>query len=558
MTSMATFDSTDPRILRQALLDEKLISLPESISSIEALIAEGDHVVRLLALDALSRIGKVSDLGSMVNIIRNVDEECILREASEKLVMEMAPSRASELGAFLEDDDPTVRDLFIRIAGANHIRECLGHLIGLLEKVMNGDIDIFQVPVNDIVASVGKMGDSKSVASLEKFMSRCDDNLLKAQIAESIGTIGGSEAVDALVDFTANADEFVALSAIRGLGSCKDEKALPVLVRLLTNDSPVLRNGASDALVLFGLQSIPVLVEALESSDDDFVILSSNTLGFIGLQEAINPLSKLFFHESSNIRYAAIEAVGKIGGPKAIVKLSTALMDTSEQVKIAAIQSFESIGDSRILPNLLKHVDDSKGVKFAVLSAAIGLGGYEHLKELMERQDIREAMAEVIHEKSQEHPISEVEQEIAAIFDLSVRDKMGQVLELVRSRDSKEGRILVVDDSRAMRSYVNSLIKERYDTVLAQDGQEALEIFNDNFGAFDFILTDMNMPRMDGISLVKAVREQNPIIPIVMLTTESDEKDKEQGFSAGVNNYLTKPFKPDELTSMIDSLIRKE
>jgi len=559
MTSKkAALDSSDLRSVRQALLDEKIVNLPESGSRIQQLISQGDHVIRLLALDALSRRGSIENLDSLVEIIRNQDEECIIREASEKLVMEMAPSHVGELGAFLDHEDPTVRDLFIRIAGANHITQCLGHLVRLLEKVMSGELDVFQVPVNDIIASVGKMGDSTTVPALVRFMSFSDDNLLKAQIAESLGAIGGNEAVDALVGFTENADEFVALSAIRGLGTCGDEKALPVLVNILNNDSPVLRNGASDSLVIFAERAIPVLVEAIESSDDDLVILASNTLGFIGLAEAINPLSKLFFHDSSNVRYAAIEAVGKIGGAKAIVKLSTALMDSSEQVKIAAIQSFENIGDSRILPNLLKHVDDSKGVKFAVLSAVIGLKGYDHIQELIARQDIREAMAEVIHEKSQEHPIAEVEKEIEAIADATIREAMNQVLELVRSRDSKEGRILVVDDSRAMRSYVNSLIKERYDTVLAQDGQEALEIFNDCFGAFDFILTDMNMPRMDGISLVKAVREQNPMIPIVMLTTESDEKDKEQGFAAGVNDYLTKPFKPEELTAKIDSLIRKE
>lgn len=336
----------------------------------------------------------------------------------------------------------------------------------------------------------------------------------------------------------------------------KCNAAVPQLVDLLGNDSPAIRNCASDALVKMGLEGVNALIEKLSSDDEDLCILSCNILGFIGAKDAVSPLSNLFFHSNSNIRYAAIEAVGKIGGVRAIVKLSSALADSSEQVKIAAIESFKLIGDVRIVGNLLQLVDESPRIKFAVLDAVVGLKGYDGLLPLVGRPEILDTIVEVLHQGRTVTSIDAVEKEISAVKDLKLREWLLKAVDRCRDISDKAGKILVVDDSRAMRSYVYSLIKDKYDAVLACDGMEGLEIFN-AVENFDFILTDMNMPRMDGISMVRAIRNFNPFIPIVMLTTESEEMDKEQGFSAGVNDYMTKPFQPEELFSKIESIIGK-
>ena len=118
-------------------------------------------------------------------------------------------------------------------------------------------------------------------------------------------------------------------------------------------------------------------------------------------------------------------------------------------------------------------------------------------------------------------------------------------------------RILVVDDSSTVRKLIiNILSKENYETVEAVDGVDALEKLSQN--DVDLVIADLNMPRMNGLELIKTIR-QDPLyadIPIVMLTTEGSAEDKKRGFEAGANVYLVKPAPPSMILYKIGSLLR--
>ncbi|HMN77887.1 MAG TPA: response regulator [Burkholderiaceae bacterium] len=117
--------------------------------------------------------------------------------------------------------------------------------------------------------------------------------------------------------------------------------------------------------------------------------------------------------------------------------------------------------------------------------------------------------------------------------------------------------ILAVDDSASMRQMVSFTLKSAgYQVVEAVDGQDAWEksVGRD----FDLVLTDQNMPRLDGIGLTKKLRE-NPkfkATPILILTTESSEQMKQAGRSAGATGWLVKPFDPSKLIEVIRKVIR--
>lgn len=108
-------------------------------------------------------------------------------------------------------------------------------------------------------------------------------------------------------------------------------------------------------------------------------------------------------------------------------------------------------------------------------------------------------------------------------------------------------RILVVDDSTTMRRIIGNVLtqigisSEDYDD--AKDGVEALKLTNKN--TYDLILTDWNMPNMDGLTFVKKLREPSSLYvntPIVMITTEGGKSEVITALKAGVNNYIVKPF----------------
>jgi two-component system chemotaxis response regulator CheY len=116
--------------------------------------------------------------------------------------------------------------------------------------------------------------------------------------------------------------------------------------------------------------------------------------------------------------------------------------------------------------------------------------------------------------------------------------------------------ILIVDDSASVRQVVGiSLRQAGYDVIEGTDGKDALTKLKGQ--KVHLIISDVNMPNMDGISMVKAVKEMPAykFTPIVMLTTESQEEKKRQGQAAGAKAWVVKPFKPDQLLAVVQKLV---
>jgi two-component system, chemotaxis family, chemotaxis protein CheY len=118
-------------------------------------------------------------------------------------------------------------------------------------------------------------------------------------------------------------------------------------------------------------------------------------------------------------------------------------------------------------------------------------------------------------------------------------------------------RILTVDDSASIRQMVNfTLCKAGYEVVEAVDGKDGLDKLN--AAKFDLIITDLNMPNLDGIQLIAAVRKLTgyTFIPIIMLTTESQAEKKDAGRKAGATGWIVKPFNADQLVSVVQKLVK--
>lgn len=115
--------------------------------------------------------------------------------------------------------------------------------------------------------------------------------------------------------------------------------------------------------------------------------------------------------------------------------------------------------------------------------------------------------------------------------------------------------ILAVDDSASMRAVVRFTLEAAgYKALEASDGEEALKKLSRDVR---LVLTDLNMPHMDGIELVKQIRA-NPAfrgLPIVILTTESQEMRKQAGRAAGATAWIVKPFKPEQLLAVVKKVL---
>ena len=117
-------------------------------------------------------------------------------------------------------------------------------------------------------------------------------------------------------------------------------------------------------------------------------------------------------------------------------------------------------------------------------------------------------------------------------------------------------RILVVDDEARMRKLVKDfLTKNNMDVVEAADGEEAITIFFQEKN-FDLVILDVMMPKMDGWEVLKTIREYSQV-PVIMLTAKGEEQDEMQGFAAGADDYVTKPFSPKLLVARIEAILRR-
>jgi two-component system, chemotaxis family, chemotaxis protein CheY len=116
-------------------------------------------------------------------------------------------------------------------------------------------------------------------------------------------------------------------------------------------------------------------------------------------------------------------------------------------------------------------------------------------------------------------------------------------------------RTLVADDSGTMRKIIlRSLNAVGITSVVeAADGSQAVDLFKP--GQFDLVLTDWNMPGKTGVEVTKAIREQDPKVPILMITTEAEKARVIQAIQAGVTDYLVKPFTPDTLREKLGKYV---
>lgn len=119
-------------------------------------------------------------------------------------------------------------------------------------------------------------------------------------------------------------------------------------------------------------------------------------------------------------------------------------------------------------------------------------------------------------------------------------------------------RLLAVDDQKVMRELIFGVLSEEgHEVILAEDGVEALEIAREQ--TVDMVLTDINMPNMNGISLVSKLRRLDSYkdIPMIMLTTESSDFKKDKAKRMGANGWLQKPFDPKRLIKAVNTCLAK-
>ena len=117
--------------------------------------------------------------------------------------------------------------------------------------------------------------------------------------------------------------------------------------------------------------------------------------------------------------------------------------------------------------------------------------------------------------------------------------------------------ILVVDDEARMRKLIRDfLVAKGFSILEAEDGEKALEVFEENKNKITLILLDVMMPKLDGWSVLRQIRQESKV-PIIMLTARGEEQDELFGFELGVDEYISKPFSPKILVARVEAILKR-
>ncbi len=118
--------------------------------------------------------------------------------------------------------------------------------------------------------------------------------------------------------------------------------------------------------------------------------------------------------------------------------------------------------------------------------------------------------------------------------------------------------ILVVDDETRMRKLIKDFLMAKGHSILeAEDGEKAIQIYEQNQSKIKLILLDVMMPKLDGWSVLRQIRQMNKTVPIIMLTARGEEQDELFGFELGVDEYISKPFSPKILVARVEAILRR-
>ncbi len=117
--------------------------------------------------------------------------------------------------------------------------------------------------------------------------------------------------------------------------------------------------------------------------------------------------------------------------------------------------------------------------------------------------------------------------------------------------------ILIVDDEQRMRKLIKDFLAAKgFSIIEAEDGEKALEIFEKQKSKINLIILDVMMPKLDGWSVLRQIRQQSKV-PIIMLTARGEEQDELFGFELGVDEYISKPFSPKILVARVEAILKR-
>jgi len=453
----------------------------------------------------------------------------------------------------LSDAHDGYKILCIRVAGEHAISGAAPSLVGLAGTEIDPD------RLMEILTALARIGDESALPIFRNFLDH-EDAFIQSSCIEALGRLQDVESVDQFKNMIIDSEgpdrfevcDLTTWKAVDALAAYGTDDTVKFLVEHLHHKNPTVRRIITDSLVDIGSSCIPMLLAAFEQGSTDNKILTANVLGFLRDRSGADGLVAAFdkgLADDENVRYAVYEALGRIGTMKGIICLVDGLAETEELILMAVIGGLEKHVNPGMISTLTKLITKADDQSDRLAKAVIATKATTIFDALYENQGAADAMLEALIESKDPEIVEEFRATLVEIGGGRAQEDIARLPQI----STGVRKALAADDSRSMCAMHRAILTDLgFEPFMGTNGEEAYE-FIEQGEEFDVVITDMNMPIMDGMELVGKIRSTPGFedVPIIMVTTESEASQQDLATKAGVTAFITKPFKPDELKDKI-------
>ncbi len=531
--------------LRFDIREKDLIKAKLVLSKIGAV----DDGVRKMALFELNRADDAFAIPLIVNLIAEHRELArVYPQLKEILYAKFLYHPDMLLSMLTLEVKREIRVVLVAVAGEICLEGAVSSLLGIL----NEDED--EMVIKAVIESLGMIGETAATTPISEYLYSGSLELTIAAIY-ALGKLASPTAFQRLAE-KLGVDPDLDVMILDVFSSDQSPEAIERLNEVLSSHFAHLRNAAKQRLRDMGGKALPVLIGNLLHDDPDLLIHTLNVLGVTGDGSAILPIRKLLHNEpkDANVRFAAYEALGLLPVEKGAFALAQGLSDPVENVRAAAAVAIDRNYNTVLaagLKNLTRFGDrETRRVTETILNA----GCEAIFLDLMEEASFQACAVDFLCREA--HP--DVRIHFVGLMAENGHDSLAaRITDHAESGVSSALKIFAVDDSKMILNIYRGVLHGLgCESKLFEFPTEALQAIKSETP--DVIFTDLNMPHINGIELIREVRRQfnKTILPIVMVTTQNEIQDNEAAVEAGVNAILHKPFTADDLGKVLTDLGR--
>lgn len=386
---------------------------------------------------------------------------------------------------------------------------------------------------------------------------------ISIQMSAVFKDTAAGERLETMLDEAETGDRYetctvAAAKAVEALGALDSQRSLAFLVSKIHHRNPTARRLILEELAGKGDRVPPLIRDLFADATEDQKIMATNLIGLMGSKKGGDVLLEALDRglvDTVNVRTAIYEAFGGIHSLKGLVCLVDALDETEPQVLITVLTALEHQVNGGVIDAVSRRLAQEGPQSDRLIRAIINAGAVAVFDRLYDFPPVARRMVDAV--LASNDPVTL--ETFAKVLEDIPGDRAKSDLDKLASQAVRIGkyRILAVDDSRAMRLFYRSLIaKMDIEPLIAENGQAGLDLLAAGEHV-DLIVTDLNMPVMDGIEFTRKLRE-HPLyrnIPIIMGTTESENSQEMLARKSGVDVVVNKPINPEILTETIRSYL---